>query len=148
MGAGEETAEGDVTLNVKLAEDEKGKAPEKDETLEEQSAKEVATIKKKEDEDKKDSKKKGKKEKPPAAPYGQLFRYADGWDKFMMVIGTICAMGAGAAMPVMSIVFGSVVNVCTTSMFFKSSDIIFCVTLLCVISFCALVSSLVCDVSL
>ncbi|KAJ2718505.1 hypothetical protein GGI07_005726 [Coemansia sp. Benny D115] len=46
-----------------------------------------------------------KKEKPPMVSLLQLFRFSDTIDKVLMVIGTVCACGAGVAMPLMTIIF-------------------------------------------
>lgn len=39
--------------------------------------------------------------------YFTLYRYATTWDKMFLVIATICAIGGGAAMPLMTVVFGN-----------------------------------------
>lgn len=45
----------------------------------------------------------------PAVPvkYGTLYRYASNWDKVFLVIATICAIGGGAALPLMTVIFGN-----------------------------------------
>ena len=45
----------------------------------------------------------------PAVPvkYTTLYRYATTWDKIFLVIAAICAIGGGAAMPLMTVVFGN-----------------------------------------
>ncbi|KAL8574859.1 hypothetical protein ACOMHN_044881 [Nucella lapillus] len=49
---------------------------------------------------------------PPArvATLGELFSFATCFDKFLIFVGTISAMGVGAGFPLMSIVFGSMTN--------------------------------------
>ncbi|KAJ3095022.1 ATP-binding cassette, sub-B (MDR TAP), member 4, partial [Phlyctochytrium bullatum] len=42
--------------------------------------------------------------------YFQLFRYADAFDAVLMFIGTVSAMGNGASQPIMTIVFGTLIN--------------------------------------
>ncbi|KAK5953832.1 GTPase-activating protein [Knufia fluminis] len=45
----------------------------------------------------------------PSVPvkYSTLFRYATTWDKVFLVIAAICAIGGGAALPLMTVVFGN-----------------------------------------
>lgn len=49
--------------------------------------------------------KKGKKEKLPMVSLFRLFRFADKLDYLLISIGTIAALGAGVAMPLMTIIF-------------------------------------------
>ncbi|KAJ3201493.1 (ABC) transporter, partial [Dinochytrium kinnereticum] len=42
--------------------------------------------------------------------YLSLYRFADPTDKLIMLIGTICAIGNGVSQPVMTIVFGNLIN--------------------------------------
>ncbi|KAJ6323369.1 hypothetical protein OIU76_010809 [Salix suchowensis] len=60
---------------------------------------------------------KEKKESTNAVPYHKLFSFADPTDYLLMFIGTIGAIGNGACMPIMTIIFGQVVNA------FGSTDI-------------------------
>ncbi|XP_062322018.1 ATP-binding cassette, sub-family B (MDR/TAP), member 4 isoform X1 [Osmerus eperlanus] len=65
-----------------------------------------------EKEDKKD-KKKGKKEKEPKLPMVgpiALFRFADGWDRLLIILGTVMAMANGTVLPLMCIVFGDMTD--------------------------------------
>ncbi|KAM0899546.1 hypothetical protein ACQ4PT_021224 [Festuca glaucescens] len=39
-----------------------------------------------------------------------MFRYADRLDVLLMVVGTVGAMGNGVAEPLMSVLFGNVIN--------------------------------------
>lgn len=39
--------------------------------------------------------------------YGTLYRYASLWDKVFLVIAAICAIGGGAALPLMTVIFGN-----------------------------------------
>jgi ATP-binding cassette subfamily B (MDR/TAP) protein 1 len=39
--------------------------------------------------------------------FKQLYRYATTWDKVFVVIAAICAIGGGAVMPLMTVVFGN-----------------------------------------
>lgn len=39
--------------------------------------------------------------------YFTLYRYATTWDKVFLVIATICSIGGGAALPLMTVVFGN-----------------------------------------
>ncbi|KAJ7379512.1 ABC transporter B member 11 [Desmophyllum pertusum] len=60
-----------------------------------------------------DKDKKGKKEKeekPPAVPLLKLFRFSDKLDVLLMVLGTISAIGHGAAVPLQFIIFGDLIN--------------------------------------
>ncbi|CAL1526271.1 unnamed protein product [Lymnaea stagnalis] len=54
--------------------------------------------------------KKKKKEKLPMVGLFEVFRFSDWKDKLMMFVGTISAAVAGAALPVMMIVFGEMIN--------------------------------------
>uniref|UniRef100_H2LZP9 ATP-binding cassette, sub-family B (MDR/TAP), member 4 n=1 Tax=Oryzias latipes TaxID=8090 RepID=H2LZP9_ORYLA len=62
----------------------------------------------------KNEKKKGKKkEKAPKEPMVSpiaVFRFADGWDILMLVIGTVMAIANGAVLPLMCIVFGDMTD--------------------------------------
>lgn len=42
--------------------------------------------------------KKGKEEPPPMVPFFSMFRYATGFDKFLMIVGSISAALNGASM--------------------------------------------------
>ncbi|XP_076438755.1 ATP-dependent translocase ABCB1-like [Babylonia areolata] len=50
--------------------------------------------------------KKKKEEKPKIVGFFEVFRYSDGLDKLLMVVGAISAAANGAAFPAMIIVFG------------------------------------------
>lgn len=56
------------------------------------------------DEDKKRSDNAGK------VPFAGLFRYADGRDVLLMVVGTAAALANGMAQPLMVVIFGQVIN--------------------------------------
>lgn len=45
----------------------------------------------------------------PAVPvkYGTLYRYATTWDKVFLAIAAVCSIGGGAALPLMTIIFGN-----------------------------------------
>ena len=45
----------------------------------------------------------------PVVPvkYSTLYRYATTWDKVFLVIAAICAVGGGAALPLMTVIFGN-----------------------------------------
>ncbi|KAJ7955339.1 ABC transporter B family protein [Quillaja saponaria] len=45
-----------------------------------------------------------------SVPFYKLFTFADSLDYLLMVVGTIAAAGNGVAMPLMTIVFGKVIN--------------------------------------
>ncbi|ESO91247.1 hypothetical protein LOTGIDRAFT_153679 [Lottia gigantea] len=51
-----------------------------------------------------------KKEDVQSATFGELFAYATCLDKFLMIIGSLFAMGSGAAWPVMTLIFGKMTN--------------------------------------
>ncbi|KAM9353467.1 ATP-dependent translocase ABCB1 [Symphorus nematophorus] len=56
---------------------------------------------------------KKKKEKPPKLPMVgpiALFRFADGWDIVLLIIGTVMAMANGVVLPLMCIVFGDMTD--------------------------------------
>ncbi|XP_069067578.1 ATP-binding cassette sub-family B member 5-like isoform X2 [Pleurodeles waltl] len=67
--------------------------------------------------------KKKKKEKTPAIGPLQIFRYADGLDIILMIIGTVGALAHGTAIPSMLIVFGEMSDslVCHNSSISNSS---------------------------
>ncbi|GJP35341.1 hypothetical protein CLOM_g19843 [Closterium sp. NIES-68] len=55
----------------------------------------------------------GEEKKEPDAPpvyYWQLFKFADKWDILLMVVGSVCAVGLGMAMPMISLLFGELTN--------------------------------------
>ncbi|KAJ3189969.1 Multidrug resistance protein 1 [Gaertneriomyces sp. JEL0708] len=54
------------------------------------------------------SKKKKNKETGPRVTFMQLFRHADKRDVFLMVLGTVCAIAHGVAMPLMTVIFSSI----------------------------------------
>lgn len=57
------------------------------------------------------SKKDGKKkEKPAMVGSLEVFRFADGWDKLFMVVGSLFAAANGAALPAMIIIFGDMID--------------------------------------
>jgi ATP-binding cassette subfamily B (MDR/TAP) protein 1 len=43
-------------------------------------------------------------------PFTGLFRYADGTDVLLMVLGTVGALANGVSQPVMTVIFGQVIN--------------------------------------
>eukprot|EP01133_Synstelium_polycarpum_P000374 gene374-436_t len=45
-----------------------------------------------------------------AVPFSQLFRFADNIDKVLMLFGTLAALANGAAMPLVSVVFGDIID--------------------------------------
>lgn len=57
----------------------------------------------------KDQKDKGD-EKTHSVPFHKLFSFADKIDILLMIIGTIGAIGNGLSMPLMTILFGDLVN--------------------------------------
>ncbi|XP_076435094.1 ATP-dependent translocase ABCB1-like [Babylonia areolata] len=54
--------------------------------------------------------KKKKEEKPKMVGFFEVFRYSDGLDKLLMVVGAIGAAANGAALPAMIIVFGDMID--------------------------------------
>ena len=55
----------------------------------------------------KDKKSKPKKE---LAPFGSLFRFADGCDIFMVILGVLGAIVSGGMLPAFSLLFGDLIN--------------------------------------
>ncbi|KAF0917807.1 hypothetical protein E2562_021479 [Oryza meyeriana var. granulata] len=45
-----------------------------------------------------------------AVPFTGLFRYADGTDLLLMAVGTVAALANGVSQPLMTVVFGQVIN--------------------------------------
>ncbi|XP_059435947.1 ABC transporter B family member 21-like [Corylus avellana] len=60
--------------------------------------------------DQEDSKKSKEDEKTNTVPFHKLFAFADSTDILLMIIGTIGAMGNGICMPLMTVLFGDLVN--------------------------------------
>ncbi|KAL2843559.1 P-loop containing nucleoside triphosphate hydrolase protein [Aspergillus pseudodeflectus] len=46
----------------------------------------------------------------PKVGYFQIYRYAKGWDWFFIVVGTACAIGGGAALPLFTVFFGNITS--------------------------------------
>ncbi|WOK97290.1 ABC transporter B family member 11-like [Canna indica] len=60
-----------------------------------------------------DVEKKGKEKQQRSestVPFHKLFSFAEPWDVALMVAGTIGALGSGMAMPLMTLIFGELVN--------------------------------------
>ncbi|CAI5536823.1 unnamed protein product [Closterium sp. Naga37s-1] len=53
-----------------------------------------------------ESKEAAKEEDVPPVYYWQLFKFADKWDILLMIVGSVCAVGLGMAMPMISLLFG------------------------------------------
>lgn len=51
-----------------------------------------------------------KKAADPKVPFHKLFSFADSTDVLLMIVGTIGAIGNGVAMPLMTILFGEMIN--------------------------------------
>ena len=49
-------------------------------------------------------------EKTNTVPFYKLFAFSDSTDVWLMIIGTIGAIGNGVCMPIMTILFGDLVN--------------------------------------
>jgi ATP-binding cassette subfamily B (MDR/TAP) protein 1 len=49
-------------------------------------------------------------EETKTVPFIKLFSFADSKDIFLMILGTVGAIGNGASMPIMSILFGDLIN--------------------------------------
>ena len=43
-------------------------------------------------------------------PFTGLFRYADGTDVLLMLLGTVGALANGVTQPIMTVIFGQVIN--------------------------------------
>ncbi|KAK7269553.1 hypothetical protein RIF29_22284 [Crotalaria pallida] len=50
------------------------------------------------------------KEKPETVPFHRLFSFADSTDILLMVVGTIGAIGNGLGLPLMTLLFGQMIN--------------------------------------
>ncbi|KAL8162250.1 hypothetical protein V2J09_013739 [Rumex salicifolius] len=50
------------------------------------------------------------KQKTESVPFYKLFSFANSTDKILMVVGSICAAGHGACMPIMIVLFGDVID--------------------------------------
>ena len=51
---------------------------------------------------------------PPKVSYGQLFRYASPWDKFLIFSGAISSIANGVALPLMTVFFGDILSALLT----------------------------------
>ena len=60
--------------------------------------------------DEKKKKEKKKKEKLKTVGLFEIYRFADKWDAFLMIVGMIGALIAGAVFPVMFYLFGSLTD--------------------------------------
>ena len=60
--------------------------------------------------DQEDSKKSKGDEKTNTVPFRKLFLFADSPDIFLMILGTIGAVGNGIYMPLMTLLFGELAN--------------------------------------
>ncbi|KAE8788832.1 ABC transporter B family member 5-like [Hordeum vulgare] len=62
----------------------------------------------------------------PAArvPLYRLFAFADGMDVALMTVGTVAAVANGMARPVMTHIFGDVVNAFSSTGFSPDSDVL------------------------
>ncbi|GAM28104.1 hypothetical protein SAMD00019534_112800 [Acytostelium subglobosum LB1] len=62
---------------------------------------------------KKEERRKKKKQaidEAQSVPFMQLFRFSDGYDKALMLLGTLAAMANGAALPCVTIIFGHLID--------------------------------------
>jgi hypothetical protein len=57
-----------------------------------------------------DEKKEEKKDAGKKVSFTGLFRYADGTDMLLMLVGTVAAMANGVTQPLMTVIFGQVIN--------------------------------------
>lgn len=53
---------------------------------------------------------KNKQKNTKTVPYYKLYSFADTMDYLLMFVGTVSAVGNGFCMPIMAIIFGSLVN--------------------------------------
>ena len=51
-----------------------------------------------------------KKEKSETVPFHRLFTFADSTDTLLMFVGTIGAVGNGMGLPLMTLLFGQLIN--------------------------------------
>ncbi|CAH2063122.1 unnamed protein product [Thlaspi arvense] len=64
-----------------------------------------------EEKKKKEKKKEEEDEKTKTVPFHKLFAFADSFDILLMILGTIGAVGNGLGFPIMTILFGDVIDV-------------------------------------
>ncbi|CAK8563878.1 unnamed protein product [Lathyrus sativus] len=55
-------------------------------------------------------KNKVKDQRIKTVPFYKLFSFADSWDYFLMIVGTISAVGNGVSMPLMTIIIGDTID--------------------------------------
>lgn len=77
----------------------------------EENDKEVKTESDLKEEKKKTEKNKDEDEKIKTVPFHKLFAFADSFDILLMILGTIGAVGNGLGFPIMTILFGDVIDV-------------------------------------
>lgn len=55
--------------------------------------------------------KKGKlEEKTKTVPFYKLFSFSDSWDVLLMIVGSIGAIGNGLGFPIMTLLFGDLID--------------------------------------
>ncbi|KAM4030758.1 ATP-dependent translocase ABCB1-like isoform 2-T3 [Anomaloglossus baeobatrachus] len=60
---------------------------------------------------KRNKRKRGRRKEPVSmVGFFELFRYADFWDKLLMIIGLACSLASGTGLPIMIIVFGEMTD--------------------------------------
>lgn len=57
-----------------------------------------------------ESSRKSKDEPVKTVPLYKLFSFADSLDHLLMLVGTVGAVGNGISMPLMTVIFGSMIN--------------------------------------
>lgn len=53
------------------------------------------------------------KTKEPQASFAELFSFADTVDRISLILGIACAIGQGLIMPLMTVVFGGIIDIFT-----------------------------------
>lgn len=95
----ETSLDGDITTKSETrssASDPKGASPEK--------------VQKETDKQQESKDSKEKNETTNTVPFYKLFSFADSLDYLLMLVGTVGAVANGIAMPLMTIIFGNVVD--------------------------------------
>ncbi|CAI7780581.1 unnamed protein product [Closterium sp. NIES-53] len=95
----DETADPTAATDTSAEKQREGVSAANGETLEAGDEKKLAEIKDEE-----------KKEDVAPVYYWQLFKFADKWDILLMIVGSVCAVGLGMAMPMISLLFGELTN--------------------------------------
>lgn len=107
MGSVIESEEG-LTVDTPNREDAETSNSKRHDEEDEKELKTKSAVK---EEKKKTEKSKDEDEKTKTVPFHKLFAFADSFDILLMILGTIGAVGNGLGFPIMTILFGDIIDV-------------------------------------